>query len=246
MGVVFATKAGRRSQDRAAQNDYTIQHVIIIFIMLNLTPPVIISRIITLLIAFTVHEFSHAWVAYLYGDDTAKRAGRLTLNPIAHLDIIGTLMLLVGGFGWAKPVPINPYALDRRSSTATMFVSLAGPVSNLLLAILAALLFRLNLVTFTGFSQGILPNLPEFLLEFIFINLALVLFNLIPISPLDGEKVLSALLPPAGQRFMDQIRPYGPIILLGLIMLGRLGRLDILGFIMGAPLQAIFRVLVGG
>ena len=103
--------------------------------MLNISPATMISRIITLLIAFTIHEFSHAWVADYFGDDTPRAHGRLTLNPAVHLDLMGTLMLLFAGFGWAKPVPVNPFVLRRRSPAAMMLVSVAGPLSNLLLAI---------------------------------------------------------------------------------------------------------------
>src|SRR3990172_9910159 len=110
--------------------------------MLNLTLPVFISRVFTLVIAFTIHEFAHAWTADQLGDDTPRSNGRLTLDPLVHLDVIGSLLLLVTGFGWAKPVPINPYALQRRNRAGTMLVSAAGPFSNLLMAILASLPFR--------------------------------------------------------------------------------------------------------
>ncbi len=213
--------------------------------MLNLTPAVLISRIVTLLVAFSIHEFAHAWSAYKFGDDTAARAGRLTLNPIAHLDIIGTLMLIVGGFGWAKPVPVNSYALQRKSSSALMLVSLAGPVSNMLLAILAAVPFRLGLVSYSPSNSIFFPSISDFLITFIIINISLLLFNLIPLAPLDGEKVLYGLLPPSGADFMDRIRPYGPLLLLAFIMIGRVGGLDLLGALMGPPLTAIFRLLMG-
>jgi len=213
--------------------------------MLNLSISTLISRIITLIIAFTVHEFAHAWVAKQYGDDTAERAGRLTLNPLKHLDPIGTLMLIVGGFGWAKPVPVNTYALDKRSSSAEMFVSIAGPISNLLLAVLAAIPFRTGLVQYTISGSPYFPSISQFLFEFIIINLALLIFNLIPLAPLDGEKVLTSVAPPKVSNVLYTIRPYGPLILLGLIMLGRIGSLDVIGWIMGPPLQAMFRLLVG-
>ena len=94
--------------------------------MLNLAPSLLISRILTLIIALTIHEFSHAFVADRFGDVTARNAGRLTLNPLKHLDVFGSLMLLVAGFGWAKPVPVNPYSLRRRSESALMWVSQIG------------------------------------------------------------------------------------------------------------------------
>ncbi len=111
--------------------------------MLNFLPslPQLITFGIILLTCFPVHEFAHAWVADYFGDTTPRANGRLTLNPLAHLDPIGSLLMIVAGFGWAKPVPINPYVLQRRSRAAPMLVSLAGPMSNLLLAIIASIFF---------------------------------------------------------------------------------------------------------
>ena len=212
--------------------------------MFNLTPATIISRIITLLIAFSVHEFSHAFVANAFGDDTPRMNGRLTLNPTAHLDLIGTLMLLFAGFGWAKPVPINPYALKRRSPAAVMWVSLAGPLSNLLLALLAVIPLRAGLISYTA-SSGLFPTLSGFLLEFIVINLALMLFNLIPVAPLDGEKVVQYFFPPSWARFMDRIRPYGPLILMAILFLGPLIGIDIFGLVFTPVLSKIFYLLIG-
>jgi len=166
--------------------------------MLNLSPSLLISRIITLIIALTVHEFAHAFVAYRFGDTTARDAGRLTLNPLKHLDVMGSLMLLVVGFGWAKPVPINPYALRRKSDSAVMWVSLAGPASNLLMAILAGLILRLGIFPWVA-SGGFLPSPAEFLFTFLSINLVLMLFNLIPLAPLDGEKYSPTCYRQAGQ-----------------------------------------------
>jgi Zn-dependent protease len=214
--------------------------------MFNLSPATFISRAIILIIAFTIHELAHAWTADRFGDMTPRSHGRLTLNPLAHLDPLGSLMLLVVGFGWAKPVPINPYALSRRSSAAVMLVSLAGPLSNFLLALLAAIPFRLGLVsTFETSTRGIFPTAAGFLTEFIFINLILLLFNLIPLAPLDGEKIAEYFFPPSWARFFDMIRPYGPLILLLLIFVGPAVGLNILGWILGPPMQALMRLLVG-
>src|SRR5512134_3474220 len=116
----------------------------------GLTVPTLISRIFVLLTAFAVHEFAHAWAADRYGDPTPRSMGRLTLNPLAHLDPIGSLMLVAVGFGWAKPVQVNPYVLARRSPAAMMWVSLAGPISNLLMALIAAIPFQLGLVSMFG------------------------------------------------------------------------------------------------
>lgn len=214
----------------------------------GLTLPDLITRIFVLLTAFAVHEFAHAWAADRFGDSTPRSMGRLTLNPLAHLDPMGSLMLVVVGFGWAKPVPVNPYALARRSSSAMMWVSLAGPISNLLMAMIAAIPFQLGLVSgFGAFTNPgtVLPSLDFFLYQFIYINLVLMLFNLIPIAPLDGEKVLYYLAPPSVERVMDTIRPYGPFLLLILVFAGSFMGFNLLGMILGPPLNALLGLLVG-
>lgn len=217
--------------------------------MLGLSLDQLISRIITLVIAFSVHEFAHAWVATRFGDDTPRMHGRLTLNPLKHLDVLGSLLLIIGGFGWAKPVPVNPYQLGKRSPSAMMWVSLAGPFSNFLLAALAALPIRFGLVhVITGIhSITWLPGLYEFLTEFIFINLILMLFNLIPISPLDGDKIADYFAPPPLARFLARIRPYGPIILLAVLFIPqRLIGVNILGWMMAPALPNLWNLLIGG
>jgi Zn-dependent protease len=213
--------------------------------LFDLNLPTLISRIFVLLTAFAVHEFAHAWTADRFGDQTPRLNGRLTLNPLAHLDPMGSLMLIVVGFGWARPVEVNPYALARRSPAAMMWVSLAGPVSNLLMALIAAIPFQLGLVSRFAQSGTILPSLDKLLYEFVFINLLLMLFNLIPIAPLDGEKVAYYLLPPSGQQFLDNIRPYGPMILLGVLFIVPFLGFNLLGTVLGPPLQALMGLLVG-
>ena len=213
--------------------------------MLGLDPPVLISRIITLIIAFTLHEFSHAFTANALGDDTPRLAGRLTLNPFAHLDLMGTLMLLFAGFGWAKPVPVNPYNLRRKTKAGLMLVSVAGPLSNLIMAIIAALPLRFGLVSYFNTSANFLPTFGQFLLEFVVINITLFLFNLIPLAPLDGEKVLTFFLPPNLARSFEKIRPYGPIILLMIVFIGPLLNFDIFGMLIRTPMINLTRFLIG-
>jgi Zn-dependent protease len=191
-----------------------------------------------LLVALPVHEFAHAWTADQLGDDTPRLAGRLTINPLAHLDVIGSLLLLFAGFGWAKPVPINPYALQRRTPAGVMIVAAAGPISNVILALLVSIPFQLGLV---ALSPSVLVPFLEF---FIFINLVLFFFNLIPIFPLDGEKVLTYFLPPAGQAFLAQIRPYGPILLVALVFLSARSGVNVLDLIVHGPALAISTFLV--
>jgi Zn-dependent protease len=153
-------------------------------------------------------------------------------------------MLVVSGFGWAKPVPINPYALRRRTPAGTMLVSIAGPFSNLLMAILAALPFRAGWLDLLATGGRILPSASDFLVEFIFINLILFFFNLIPLAPLDGEKVAEYLLPPRGQDILYRFRPYGPFILIGLLFLGTLGGLNVLGTLVAGPAWRVLSLLV--
>jgi Zn-dependent protease len=207
---------------------------------LGLNLATILANIIILLIAFPVHEFAHAWAATRFGDDTPKILGRLTLNPLKHLDLMGSLMLLVAGFGWAKPVPVNGYALQRRSPSALMWVSLAGPLSNLLMAVLAAIPFQIGILSLetVQFNQTF-PSPGQFLFYFIYINLLLAFFNLIPLYPLDGEKIFMYLAPDHIARAMEKIRPYQPFILFGVVFLGaRTGLLY-------APLNWLFGFLVG-
>jgi len=170
--------------------------------------PMIFSLLFVLLISFSVHEYAHALVADIFGDDTPAKQGRLTLNPLAHLDIIGSLFLLNFGFGWAKPVEVNPYTLERRSKSARMWVSLAGPISNVILALLAAFPIKIGLINMVESESQLFPSLYEFLTYFIFFNFVLAFFNLLPIFPLDGEKVLIYFLPDSGKAFMDRIRGY--------------------------------------
>jgi Zn-dependent protease len=212
--------------------------------MLNLGLSVLLSRALILVISLTVHEFAHAWTADQLGDDTPRFNGRLTLNPLAHLDWIGSLMLIVTGFGWAKPVPVNPYAVQRRTPAGLMLVSAAGPFSNLFLAILAAIPFRAGVLDARAAVGGLFPSASEFLLQFIYINLILLFFNLIPLAPLDGEKVAEYLLPRPGQEFLQRIRPYGPIILMLLLVLGNVGGVNILGALVGTPAVRILGLLV--
>ena len=213
--------------------------------MLNLDPLTLISRAIILVIAFTIHEFSHAFVANAYGDDTPRLNGRLTLNPLVHLDVMGSLMLVIAGFGWAKPVPVNPYALKQRSPSAMMWVSVAGPLSNLLMAFLAAIPLRIGLVNLYGLQANGLRLLGIFWVEFIWINIALMVFNLIPVAPLDGEKVLDFFLPPSAQAVYERVRPYSPAILLILIFALPYIGIDVISWIMSPAVNGLFTLFTG-
>ncbi|KUK46015.1 MAG: peptidase M50 family protein [Anaerolinea thermophila] len=211
----------------------------------NLTVPTLISRIITLMIAFTFHEFAHAAVATALGDTTPKVNGRLTLNPMAHLDPMGTITLLFAGFGWAKPVPINPYAVNRKTGAGMMLVSLAGPATNLILGTLAAIPLRFGWVPLTATTSPLLPSAGDFLLEFLFINLALFFFNLLPLAPLDGEKVITYFLPDHWVDVYDRIRPYSPFILLAIVFILPMFGLDLINILIRRPLMDLAFFLIG-
>lgn len=153
--------------------------------------------ILVMLIAFTVHEWAHAWTAWKFGDDTAYREGRVTLNPKAHLDWIGMLFLVVAGFGWAKPVPVRRSRF-KRPRLMSILVTAAGPISNLLLAFIFMLFIDVlhALDVFSGASESFLMSLDKFILQYwVGINLALFIFNLIPVPPLDGYRILEEFLP---------------------------------------------------
>lgn len=192
--------------------------------MFDLNPTTLLARVIVLLVAFTVHELAHAVVADRMGDPTPRRMGRITLNPLKHLDPIGTLALLFAGFGWAKPVLVNPYNMRGRNPRTSMaIVAIAGPLSNLLMALLAVLPIRLGLVGIEGFfgvtGGSLFPSLPFLLAQFILINLILMFFNLIPIPPLDGYKVLVGILPPEMSYRLEPLEQYGFMLLLLVVFL---------------------------
>ena len=207
--------------------------------LFDLSPLTLISRLLILLFAFPVHEFAHAWVADRFGDATPARDGRLTLNPVVHLDLLGSIILLVSGFGWARPVMVSPYALRRASRAAPMWVALAGPFSNLVLAMLAAIPLRLGLLPVDGTGTITMNYLATITQDFVWINLVLLLFNLIPLAPLDGDKVLEFFLPGPMAIKLDAIRPYGPMLLMALVVLG------VVGWTLLPPLSFLYRLLVG-
>lgn len=214
--------------------------------MLNNSIPEILSAVITLLIAFTFHEFAHAWTATKFGDDTPRLFGRLTLNPLSHLDMIGSLMLILTGFGWAKPVPVNTNKIRRHSPTALMLVAISGPFSNFLLALLAAIPLRMGWMAYAAPAVSFLPTPYEFLLYFMFTNLGLMVFNLLPFPPLDGEEILIYFLPPGLERKWETIRPYGPYILLFLLVIGPTLGFSLIETILSPLVMGLAKFLLGG
>lgn len=168
------------------------------------------------LLAITCHEVSHGYMAWRFGDPTARMLGRLTLNPLKHIDIFGTLMLVIVGIGWAKPVPVVIENL-RNPKRDMIWVSAAGPVTNMLLALVSALLLRLLVAIPAGNVSFIVQPLSYMAGFSIYINLLLAFFNMIPIPPLDGGRVLMGLLPYRQAVALGKIEPYGMIIIIALV-----------------------------
>ena len=179
---------------------------------------------IALVTGIAFHEFSHAWAANELGDDTAAKQGRLTLNPLAHLDPVGTILLFIVGIGWGKPTPVNPYRLSVGVKRGNMLVALAGPLSNFVFAFVASIPLIFGWVEPVSFDSIASASgsqvLGTFLLLIAFLNVILGVFNLIPIHPLDGFKVLLGVLPDELSRPLASLSRWGPALLIGLILIG--------------------------
>jgi len=210
--------------------------------MPNIDLTTLIARIVVLLIAFTVHELAHAVTADYLGDPTPRRMGRMTLNPLKHLDPFGTLMLIIAGFGWAKPVMVNPMNMRGNPRTSMAIVALAGPLSNLIMAAAAAMFFRFGLVDpNAAASSGTVLWLAFLLEQFLVINLALAFFNMIPVPPLDGSKILFALLPAELVYRLRPLEQFGFMILFAVVFFVP----QVLNVLVWQPVQATARFLVG-
>ncbi|MFZ5919300.1 MAG: site-2 protease family protein [Chloroflexota bacterium] len=208
-----------------------------------------IAILLALIVGITIHEFSHALAADALGDSTARYQGRLTLNPAAHFDPLGALMILysvvVGwGFGWGKPVPVNPLRLRYGPRVGMALTAVAGPLSNLLIAAVAAAPFRLGL-----FLSG---ELGQLILTVVFVNVGLALFNMLPVPPLDGYSVLSGLLSTIRTKWaydavtqLDRLQAFGPMLFLLIILADQFLPFSILGFLLNRPAQWIAMTLLG-
>ena len=200
----------------------------------NIEAHIIILLVPALVFSLSFHEFAHAWMAYRLGDNTAARLGRLTLNPMSHLDPLGSLALLLMGFGWAKPVPVDSRYLENPKQDMVK-VAAAGPISNIILAVVAALALRLL------FSTDLLTdNIKTFLIIFMQINITLAVFNLLPVSPLDGSQILTPFLEKYfGSDVVWKMQIYGPRFLFFIIIFSMVTDIHIFSFIIN-PIFNLF------
>ena len=207
--------------------------------MFNLSVPELVKTVCAILIGLTVHELAHSYAALLLGDDTPKRLGRLTLNPIKHIDPIGFVLLLIAGFGWAKPVSINRQNLKHPRMDDTL-IALAGPLSNFLLAILLVLILKVVILVVPFNSVDVFESVVSVFISFLAINIALAVFNLLPIPPLDGSHLISNLLSLRNHSISASYFRYGSIALMVVILLDRITQVDLL------PVGRVVRFFVFG
>lgn len=213
----------------------------------------LIIYMVVLIFAISAHEAAHAWMSYKFGDDTARLLGRITLNPVAHTDPIGTLLLPIAGFilghiggaaaaipliGWGKPTPVNPLRW-RNKDLANVMVSIAGILANLIIAICAFTVLKVMLMTgaFNSISESLKVPLYLFLLYSLVMNISLAIFNLLPFPPLDGSKVLQTFLPAGAMPILNVMEQYGFLILMALLYFG------VFSFIMRPVMSFIFFLL---
>lgn len=194
------------------------------------------------LLAISVHESAHGYVAYRFGDPTAKNLGRITLNPIPHIDILGLIAIFLVHFGWAKPVPVNPQNL-KNPIKDNLWISLAGPASNLLLAIASGIVFRILSPLLSASEAGVFILM---MIQFsVILNIVLMVFNLFPIPPLDGFHILEGIVSHDIYLSLQKFRSAGPMILFGLIILSSVSGLNIFAFIFNPFVKIIGGILLG-
>ena len=231
--------------------------------MYNISLEVLLGRVIGLVLGFTLHEWAHAWTAYRLGDMTAYRQGRLTLDPRAHIDPMGIILALLAGFGWAKPVPVNPMAFYPNEKRGLMIVSLAGPLMNLALAIGFGIIVRIltgsgalesqaRILISSGEqiaigvgTNGAVTFLYQVIGTVIMFNLVLFLFNLLPFSPLDGFKIAVGLLPPEQSATMMRYERESTFVLLFLLMAGFISQFNVLWSVLGPPVRWLYEIASG-
>lgn len=206
--------------------------------MFGLTPDILLARLLVVLLGIPIHEWAHGWVAHLLGDTTPEREGRLSLNPFIHLDPLGTLLILTTGFGWGKAARVNPYLMRKAPSPriGMALSALAGPFSNFIQAFILALLLK------SGWIHA--EWLVMVIIYAIAVNIGLIAFNMLPIPPLDGSRVLAGVAPPRVADFIESLEPIAPYLLLGvLFVLPRMG-IDLVRWMIVPLYDLLWRVLL--
>ncbi len=209
-------------------------------------PEVFLGLLLALVVGISVHEFSHAWMANRLGDPTARSQGRLTLNPLSHLDLLGALMIFLIGFGWGKPVPYNPGNLRNGPISGGAMVAAAGPAANVITAAVLGLVVR-NLITSSDLaSNTTAAYIVTILIIIVQINIALAVFNVIPIPPLDGYRILLRILPPHVVPTLARFEVQGPFLLLLIVLVDQwFLRIGIFQAILGPPVTFFLRLILG-
>ena len=197
-----------------------------------------------ILLALSFHEYAHGWMAYRLGDPTAKHEGRLTMNPLAHLDPLGTMMIIIVHFGWAKPVPVNPMNL-KDPKKDMLWIALAGPVSNVIMAAGLGLILRIMIGMGMRVDGSFLGYFQYMLYFAVMINLVLAIFNMIPIPPLDGSRILFGLLPTEYEESYLRFQQIGPMVLLGLVVINSYFGIPIFSVLI-TPFVSVFSSLFVG
>jgi Zn-dependent protease len=212
--------------------------------MFDFDPVFIATFLPALLFSLTFHEAAHAWMSNRLGDPTARLLGRLSLNPLVHLDLFGTMMLFVSGFrfGWAKPVPVDPHNF-REPRRGMVLTAAAGPASNILLAIICGALIRAILSS--GVPVGIMKAFTAVIAQSLITNVGLAVFNMIPLPPLDGSRILVGISPPEWGRSIYYLERFGPLLLMAVIFLGMFSGVPILGMFLGPIMSVIIAAFSG-
>lgn len=212
--------------------------------MLGLQPEVLLGRLLVIILGIPIHEWAHGWMAHLLGDETPELEGRLSLNPLTHLDPVGTLLILLTGFGWGRAARVNPYRMWRVKNprTGMALTALAGPLSNLLQAVLLALPFRLGLLALLPAAQA--DKLEMILFWAILVNIGLAVFNLLPVPPLDGSRVLAGVAPPRVADFIERLEPVAPFILLAVLFVLPMLGIDLVNWLMTPLFNLLIRALL--